>query len=132
MIRYLSLALLKASDPDAEILPGVIVGHTLDYWPVPQLYDARYDCFSRDHSEHNWADVDVQLAHGVSAQTAAAYLRRVAAWLDEHGADLLAHHRVVEAMGAPPQQRDDAPRAHLRAREDLREAVEQRIPIRKP
>jgi hypothetical protein len=132
--RYLSLALCTAHDPDAEILPGVVAG-PLDLWPVPQLYDARLDQLIGDCPVHDWAEVDVQLAPGVSAADAAAYLRRVAAWLDEHGAELLAHPRVVEALGsaAPIERRiKRTPRAHLTARDNLRVAVEERAPTRKP
>ena len=132
--RYLSLALCNLGDPDAEILPGVVAG-PLDFWPVPQLYDARFDQMVSDCPEHDWAEVDVQLAPGVSAADAAAYLRRVAAWLDEHGGELLAHPRVVEALGAPvpsERRRNRAPRAHLRARDDLRRAIEERRPARNP
>lgn len=133
--RFLSLALCAAYDPDAEILPGVVCG-PLDHWPVPLLYNARFDQLISDSSEHDWAEVDVQIAPGVSAETAAAYLRRVAAWLDAHGAELLAHPRVVEQLGAPlpssPPRKLRIPRAHLRARDDLRVAVEQRTPTRKP
>jgi hypothetical protein len=130
--RFLSLALCAAYDPDAEILPGVVCG-PLDQWPVPQLYDARHDCLVSDSSEHDWPEVDVQIAPGVSSSTAAAYLRRVAAWLDAHGEALLAHPRVVEQLGdpRPAPSRHQVPRAHLRARDDLRVAVEQRIPTRK-
>lgn len=132
MIRYLSLALCEAYDPDAEILPGVVAG-PLDQWPVPQLYNARFDMLISDNSEHDWAEVDVQIAPGVSSSTAAAYLRRVAAWLDEHGAELLAHPRVVEELGAPrPIDPRRVPRLHLHARDNLRVAVERGLPKRKP
>lgn len=130
--RYISLALCTAYDPDAEILPGV-VDAVHDVWPVPQWYDARLDALHGDYSEHNWAEVDVQIAPGVSADAAAAYLRRVAAWLDEHGAELLAHPRVVEELGAPrPIDPRRVPRLHLHARDNLRVAVERGLPKRKP
>lgn len=135
MIRYLSLALCKAHDPDAEILPGIVAG-PLDLWPVPQIYDARVDGFVGSYCpEHAWPEVDVQIAPGVSSETAAAYLRRVAAWLDAHGEELLAHPRVVEELGSgasSDQRREDAPHEHLRARDRLRIAIEKRLPTRKP
>jgi hypothetical protein len=134
MLRHMSLALCNLGDPDAEILPGVVCGCSLDFWPVPQLNDARYDHLVSDCPEHNWAEVDVQIAPGVSAETAAAYLRRVAAWLDKHGEALLNHPRLVEQLGAPmpdDQRRNAVPRAHLRGRDDLRVAIEKRAPTRK-
>lgn len=128
--RLLSLALCAAYDPDAPILPGVVAG-PLDLWPVPQIYNARWDQFTSDCPVHDWAEVDVQIAPGVSAADAAAYLRRVAAWLDDHGDELLAHPRLAEALGAPvpvATRRACTPRPHLQARDNLRRAIEERTP----